>query len=212
MEADDECLKNILSDASQYVADKESTSVDTLLKLILEKRLKEITQDETDKKEIAPETIANCKKLTQELVTDIKNYAKKASHNFPTSNANRVIHVCRFSQGVCRIPKDFTRALYPSISTLKKLKSKMTPKEGTFPMIYAWFRDEFMNGSSDPVYGHIMCDEMKLRSDFYWNPKNRKCVRIVVEGDKDRISLADEVAKLYKDGKKMANKEEDSTY
>ena len=79
-------------------------------------------------------------------------------------------------------------------------------------MIYAWFRDEFMNGSSDPVYGHIMCDEMKLRSDFYWNPKNRKCVGIVVEGDKDRISLADEVAKLYKDGKKMANKEEDPTY
>jgi hypothetical protein len=51
---------------------------------------------------------------------------------------------------------------YLSISTLKKLKSKMTPEEGTFPMIYAWFPDKFMNGSNDPVFGHIMCNEMKL--------------------------------------------------
>ena len=71
-----------------------------------------------------------------------------------------------------------------------------------------------MDGSSDPVYGHIMCNEMKLWSDSYWNPKNRKCVGIIVEGDKDRItSLASKLAKLYKGGsKKEAKDAKDSTY
>ena len=55
---------------------------------------------------------------------------------------------------------------------------------------------------------------MKLWSDlFYWNPKNRKCVGIIVEGDKDRISLANKLAKLYKGGsKKEADNAKDSTY
>jgi hypothetical protein len=202
-----------MTDAAQYVTDNENTSVTTLLCIILQENRKKLSPKEKNEMEIAPETVAECKKLAEELVMDIKNYAKKS-----TNKSNRMCFSPRAMRMALSMyvdsPKGYkafqkTSLLpYPSISTLKKIKSKMTPEEGTFPMIYAWFRDEFMNSSTDSVFGHIMCDEMKLRSDFYWNPMNRKCVGIVVNGDNDRISLAEEVAKLYKDG----NKEEDSSY
>ena len=100
------------------------------------------------------------------------------------------------------------------ISPDERNEKEVAPETFAFPIIYAWFREKFMNGSSDPVYGHIMCNEMKLWSDlFYWYPKNRKCVGIIVKGDKDRISLANKLAKLYKGGsKKEAEGAKDSTY
>ena len=56
-------------------------SVNTLLHFILYKEhLKELSPDERNENEIAPETVANCKKLAQEFVTDIKNCAKKAAN------------------------------------------------------------------------------------------------------------------------------------
>ncbi len=104
--------------------------------------------------------------------------------------------------------------IMPSVSTLKKLKSNMTPKEGTFPRCYGWYQDEFLSSAGAHVtesdfYGHIMCDEMKLKLDFYWNPATHKCVGIVIDGDlEQQIDLAGEVRKMYADSVFDSNNEE----
>ena len=115
--------------------------------------------------------------------------------------------------------RDSSIQAMPSVSTLKKLKASMTPEEGTFPRCYGWFDDEYLSQSKNELdfHGHIMCDEMKLKSDFYWNPATHKCVGIVVSGEfEQRIDLADEVSKMFADsqsndeGEKNAETDESS--
>ena len=85
----------------------------------------------------------------------------------------------------------------------------MTPKEGTFPPLFGWLKDTIVDQAKvTPVIGHINVDEMKLKSDFYFNPKNGSSAGIVVNDISQRIDLADEVLKLFNDGMKKNKKKE----
>lgn len=50
-----------------------------------------------------------------------------------------------------------------------------------------------------------MCDRIKLRSDFYFNPKNNYVSGIVVDNDSKKIDLATEVLKIFKEDNKDCN-------
>ena len=60
----------------------------------------------------------------------------------------------------------------------------MTPEEGDFPKTCSWFYDAFKK-----IYGlelnglirHMLCDRLKLRSEFYFNPTTNYCDGIVVQ-------------------------------
>jgi hypothetical protein len=152
---------------------------------------------------------SECSEFAQSRILDeIQNFSKKL---------NGQTRQVRFSPRVMRMalslylkgPSAYEAFCHssiqvlPSLSTLKKLKANMTPKEGTFPRCYGWFRDEFFTtgvAAEGDCYGHIVCDEMKLKSDFYWNPSTHQCVGIVVDGGpEDKIDLVKEVQKLYAD-------------
>jgi hypothetical protein len=77
---EDDGLQNLFTDAAQHVMDNEKTVVNTLLQIILQEHKKELSPNERNEKVIAPETVAECNKLAEELVTDITNHARKAAN------------------------------------------------------------------------------------------------------------------------------------
>ena len=59
------------------------------------------------------------------------------------------------------------------------------------------------------MIGHILCDRLKLHSEFYFNPRKNWCEGIEINGNETRMLLADEVMKLIGDDKDV--NEEDSS-
>ena len=56
--------------------------------------------------------------------------------------------------------------ILPSAATLKKIKAKMNIKEGYSTELYGWAFDQHKGATE---YGHILCDEIKLKSELWWN-------------------------------------------
>jgi hypothetical protein len=77
---EDDCLQNLLTNAVQHVLDNKKTSLKSLLHIVLEEQKKELSPNEMNEKAIAPETVAQCKTLAEESVTDITNHARKAAN------------------------------------------------------------------------------------------------------------------------------------
>jgi hypothetical protein len=73
---DDECLQNLMTDAAQYVTDNKNVSVATLLCAVLEENRKELSPNERNEREISRETVAECKKLAEELVIHVESSEK----------------------------------------------------------------------------------------------------------------------------------------
>jgi len=81
--------------------------------------------------------------------------------------------------------------------TLQQMKSKMMQEDGISPTTYQWFYDEVV--SSLPVeaqQGHLMCDEMQLKSGVYWNTQTHKLVGFA--SDTSDLNLLDELHALEK--------------
>ena len=57
----------------------------------------------------------------------------------------------------------------------------------------------------------ILMDRMKLRSEFYLNPKTDQYVGFVVDSTSNKICLADEVQKLLLDDEKDTNNNSDDS-
>ena len=74
----------------------------------------------------------------------------------------------------------------------------MTPKEGTFPMLCSWFKDSLQSGKCQKkdLIGMMLMDRMKMRSEFYLNPKTDQCVGLVVYSSSSKTCLSDEGNKL----------------
>ncbi len=198
VDSDDDELLRIMSSAADYVKDNKEDSRKSILMALV---------DASDSSCQAPDPELN--DFVASILDEIENFTRVQS------NKPRQV---RFSPRVMRMalslylrgPKAYevfrqgSIQVMPSISSLKKLKTSMTPNEGTFPRCYGWFYDEFFAASlatEADRFGHIICDEMKLKSDFYWNPSTHRCVGIAVDGEDidKRIDLVKEARKLYTD-------------
>jgi hypothetical protein len=202
--SDDDELVKMLQSAAAYANDNNESVRKGTIQALLQPPRDGKKGDSRD----SPISEKECDEFANNILEEISNFSKRMN-----DQPKRV----RFSPRVMRMAlslylkgptayESFRKSsiqVMPSVSTIKKLKADMTPKEGTFPRCYGWFYDEFFATNiateADRV-GHIVCDEMKLRSDFYWNPATHKCVGIVVDGGPDdRIDLLNEVKKLYAD-------------
>jgi len=68
----------------------------------------------------------------------------------------------------------------------------MQTSDGICPTIYQWFFDDTIQHipESDRA-GHIMCDELQLKSGIYWNTLSHKLVGFA--SDKSEMNLAKEI-------------------
>jgi len=82
--------------------------------------------------------------------------------------------------------------VFPSQSTLVCLKSNIRTSDGICPAIYQWFFDDSIQHipESERV-GHVMCDEMQLKSGIYWNTLSHKLVGFT--SDSSEMNLAKEI-------------------
>jgi hypothetical protein len=91
-------------------------------------------------------------------------------------------------------------AIMPSASLLKKIQQGMRVNEGHCAKIYGWFHDSYVSKCDKVVHGHLMCDEMKLKSDIYWNCSNHAMVGLAASRDGvDKLLVEDELMALFSD-------------
>jgi len=83
----------------------------------------------------------------------------------------------------------------PSPATLNHIKSKMQMTHGTCPITYQWFFDDTVcNIPEEERAGHLMCDEMHLKTGIYWNTQSHTIVGFA--SDSEELNLADELLAL----------------
>ena len=63
--------------------------------------------------------------------------------------------------------------ILPSTETLRKIKAKMDIKEGYSTELYGWHFDQHKGATE---YGHILCDEIKLKSELWWNGESHEII------------------------------------
>ena len=63
--------------------------------------------------------------------------------------------------------------ILPSVETLRKLKMKMDIKEGYSTELYGWSLDQ---NKGTVEHGHILCDEIKLKADLWWNGQSHEII------------------------------------
>ena len=63
--------------------------------------------------------------------------------------------------------------ILPSAATLKKIKAKMNIKEGYSTELYGWAFDQHKGATE---YGHILCDEIKLKLELWWNGESHEII------------------------------------
>jgi len=91
--------------------------------------------------------------------------------------------------------KNSTLEVFPSIWTLQRMKLKMMQEDGISQNAYQWFYDEVV--SCMPMKegrGHLMYDEMHLKSGVYWNTQSHKLVGFA--SDTSDLNLLDELRAL----------------
>ena len=138
---------NIMMSASSYVSTNKTDCKKRILLALLQSSN---TIKDNQSKEQATKKSIEISDFADTILEEISNFSKvKIDHN---------CHV-RFSPCVMRMAlslylkgataykafQQFNIQVMPSISALRKLKYAMTPKEGTFPKCYGWFKDEFFD-------------------------------------------------------------------
>ena len=63
------------------------------------------------------------------------------------------------------------------------------------------------------LIGHVLCNRLKLRSEFYFNPRTNWCEGMLINGNETRLSLVNKVMRLTdkdKDGNEDETSNEDT--
>jgi len=71
----------------------------------------------------------------------------------------------------------------------------MKTSDGICPSIYQWFLDDTVSHIPEQDRcGHLMCDEMQLKSGIYWNTYSHKLVGFA--SDLNELNLTKEIQSL----------------
>ena len=86
---------------------------------------------------------------------------------------------------------------------LNKKRQKLSVHESYYPNIYSTFYDVFVKKTNSPiglnneeVIGHLMCDEMKLKDNVFWNCQSNKMIGFTC-GD-NSLDLKIELRQFFK--------------
>jgi len=138
---------------------------------------------EEEKKEIlSEEECEECKTMATALLQQIQaNSNKIAKKEKSVRFSPKILRVALSLYTHSKVGYEELRnssiEVMPSASTLACIKSKMKTSDGTFPKMYQWFYDDTIcHIPNADCAGHIMCDEMHLKSGIYWNTASKKIV------------------------------------
>ena len=150
------------------------------------------------------------------LVAEIKVSAQRlAGHKRQVRYSPQVLQVAlslwlRSSTGYEEFKASGLKIM-PLALLLKQMKAKMMYDDGNAPIVYGWLADEISLGKwtdSDRI-GHLIVDEMKLRSNLYWNCKSHKMIGLASDVE-DTLDLGSELKQLTS-ANKLANDEVDAS-
>ena len=94
--------------------------------------------------------------------------------------------------------------MFPSVRLLALRKKENTVHQGFNPKIYSRMHDKFVGKSGHKIVGHIMVDEMQLKSGIYFHSKNHEVTGFATDGD--GISLDGELRNILSLSKKNNDK------
>ena len=166
-------LRTVFGDISQNGSNH-------LKSIIIEVMLKDNVKVRSENNDIKIREFAE--HITQNIANFTKTLNSKHERSTEVRFSPKMIRItlslyCKSPSGY----KDLAESsfeIFPSESLLRKMKSKINHKDGYNPRIYGDFLDDLLiakHGSSDSNdclrKGHIMCDEIKLKSGIYWNCK-----------------------------------------
>ncbi len=74
--------------------------------------------------------------------------------------------------------KESSLMIFPSERTMERMIAKMRMTDGVCPKTYQWLYDETISAMHDDreKAGHIMCDELQIKSTLCWNTKTHELV------------------------------------
>ena len=87
--------------------------------------------------------------------------------------------------------------MFPSSRQLNRTKNGLKVRHGFNTLLYSRLHDEFVRNHTGVVVGHVMMDEMKLKSGVMFHTKTHEVTGFATNGD--GIDLDTEVKKLFRD-------------
>lgn len=95
--------------------------------------------------------------------------------------------------------KETSQLILPCSRSMRRLQKKMRVKEGIHPPVYGWFFDEHVSKKQPAVeHGHIIFDEMKLKSGIFWNTADHSLVGFASQDNKV-LTIDDDLQQLFRD-------------
>jgi hypothetical protein len=193
--ANDEQARTMMQKAADFVVNhNKDDAMEILIKDII------IRKGLSKGKEISESQVSE---FAKHCVNEIKNFTLVKE-----DNKSRV----RFSPRMMRLAmslwmrskkgyeafREHSIMIMPSVSLLKSMQKGMRMNEGKCAKIYGWFYDTHVSKCKDVTHGHLMCDEMKLKNDIYWNCSDNSMVGLAASNDGvHKLLVEDEVSALF---------------
>ena len=175
--------------------------------MLLEELAKEAVKDAAgDAAELALDQTAAVGDLVGFILGEIQNSARQLAGRPRTARFSP--RVVRLSLGLWmrspaayKVLQDSGLMVVPSASTLKRLKAKVAVSDGLCPEVFSWLGDAFVSRERSShgekgLAGHLMCDEIKIKSGVAWNTATHEAVGLVgVEG---KVELQDDLRAILR--------------
>ncbi len=152
---------------------------------------------------LSAEEQAECRKLAEVFVEQMRDNAGKiCGKDKGIRFSPRILRMAlsvyvRSPVGYEELKKS-SLEIFPSCSTIARMKQKMNTKDGICPRIYQWFFDEKIRHlPAKERIGQLMCDEMHLKAGVYWNTKSHRIAGFASESTE--LNLCEEIKSLEKD-------------
>jgi len=143
-----------------------------------------------------------CAALASLVLDEVKNVSRRLAEK-PTAVrfSPRVMRLAlglwMKSPSAYKVLQESGLLVVPSVTTLKRTKAAAAVSDGLCPEIFGWLSSNFKNHSGEKgMAGHLMCDEIKIKSGVAWNTATHRTVGLV--GREGRVSLTDEVKSLLR--------------
>jgi len=175
----------------EKVFDSFKSKNNDMLKLVLDAMMKKLYCDKKKTKvndnkyeeSLSLDEKFECEELASVIMEQMKANAMKLNNNdkgirFSPQILRMTLSLYIRSPVGYREFKESSLMIFPSERTMERMIAKMRMTDGVCPKTYQWLYDETISAMHDDreKAGHIMCDELQIKSTLCWNTKTHELV------------------------------------
>ena len=204
----DDPISTVMNDAIKAI----QSNKDSLSKEIKNDILRTLIKTELGSCAIDDTISTNIENLSKTLLEQIEHHALVLSgkeKRVRFSSQIMRMALCQFMKSPSSYEqlKRASITIMPSIIQLKKMKSKLTIREGNCAAIYGNYRSD--DDIGDDAVGMLMCDEMHLKNGIYTNIQSGRTVGFA-ETRPNALELVDIIQEIMDDAVVSADSSEES--